>query len=132
MKTYRYLYYNLFRLWLRKKDESENARINAIITITFLSYVNIMNMPLILFAVNKYVIFDLPDININVKVWIVSLLFATGILNYVLLARKQRHTRIIDEFKLEDNHKRKKGIVLTVFYLIISLVIPLFILLSAK
>ena len=103
MKIYRYLYYNLFRFWLRKKDESESAHINAVITITFSLYVNIMSLPLILFATNKYVIFNLPDININVKIWIVSLLLGVGILNYILLARKQQHDKIIEEFKFEDN-----------------------------
>lgn len=127
MKTYRYLYYNLYRLWLRKKDESENAHINAVITITFLLYVNIMSIPLILIAANKNEIINLPEINLKVKIWIASALIGVGILNYFLLALKTQHHKIVEEFNLKSEGKRKKGIVYTVLYLVISFGIPLYI-----
>jgi|SRR5690554_6727910 len=108
MKTYRYLYYKLYCIWLKKKDEVENAHINAVITITFLMYVNIMSIPLVIMAVYKYEIINLPEINFNVKIWIVGVLIGTGILNYFLLARKKQHVKIVEEFKLEREEKRKK------------------------
>jgi hypothetical protein len=131
MKIYRYLYYNLFRLWSKKKDESEIAHINAIITITFLLYVNIMSIPLIIVATHKYGSFKFPEPNITIKVLIGFILIGAGILNYILLARKQQHTKIMEEFKLDVKKNRKKGMVLTLFYLIFSLAIPLFISLFA-
>jgi hypothetical protein len=127
MKTYRYLYYNLYCIWLKKKDEPENAHINAVITITFLLYVNIMSIPLILLAASKNEIINLPESNLNVKVWIAAILVVTGIFNYFILARKRQHNKIVEEFKSKSVEKRKKGITYTIFYMIVSFGIPLYI-----
>lgn len=125
MKFYRYLYFNLYQLWLKKKDEPENAHINSVITITFLLYVNIMSIPLISLAASKREIINLPKV--NVKIWIAVILVSVGIFNYFLLARKRQHNRIIEEFKSESEKKRKKGMAYTIFYLIVSFGIPLYI-----
>jgi hypothetical protein len=127
MKTYRYLYYKLYCIWLKKKDEPENAHINAVITITFLLYVNIMSIPLILLAASKNEIINLPESNFNAKVWIAVILVVAGIFNYFILARKRQHNKIIEEFKSESEGKRKKGITYTILYMIVSLGIPLYI-----
>ncbi|MBT3208713.1 MAG: hypothetical protein HN704_15250 [Bacteroidetes bacterium] len=127
MKTYRYLYYKLYCIWLKKKDEPENARINAVITITFLLYVNIVSIPLILLAIHKNEIINLPEIGSNVKIWIGLILVGAGIMNYFILARKKEHAKIIEEFKMENKSKRKKGMVYTILYLIVSFGIPLYI-----
>ena len=127
MKTYRYLYYNLYRIWLKKKDEPKNAHINAVITITFLLYVNIMSIPLILLAASKNEIINLPESNFNVKVWIAVILVVAGIFNYFILARKRQHNKIIEEFKSKSEEKRKKGKTYTILYIIVSFSIPLYI-----
>lgn len=127
MKFYRYLYFNLYQLWLKKKDEPENAHINSVITITFLLYVNIMSIPLISLAASKKEIINLPQVNVNVKIWIAVILVSVGIFNYLLLARKRQHNKIIEEFKSESEKKRKKGMAYTIFYLIVSFGIPLYI-----
>lgn len=127
MKTYRYLYYNLYCIWLKKKNEQRNARINAVITISFLLYVNVISIPLILLAVYKKEIISLPGINTNVKMWIVILLITTYILNYIFLGRNEQHNKVIEEFKSENEKKKRNGLFFTVLYLIVSLGIPLFI-----
>ena len=127
MKTYRYLYYKLYCIWLKKKDEPENAHINAVITITFLLYVNIMSIPLILLAASKNEIINLPENNFNAKVWIAVILVVAGIFNYFILARKRQHNKIIEEFKSESEGKSKKGIAYTILYMIVSFGIPLYI-----
>lgn len=127
MKFYRYLYFNLYQLWLKKKYEPENAHINAVITITFLLYVNIISIPLILLAALKNEIINLPQMTVNVKVWIAVILVVAGIFNYFLLARKRQHNKIIEDFISESKEKRKKGMVYTIFYLVVSLGIPLYI-----
>lgn len=127
MKTYRYLYYKLYCIWLKKRDEPENAHINAVITITFLLYVNIISIPLILMAVYKNEIINLPEINFNVKVWIAVILVGVGIFNYFILARKRQHNKIIEEYKPESKENRKKGMAYTILYLIVSFAIPLYI-----
>ena len=127
MRVYRYLYYNLFSIWLKKKDEYENARINAVITITFLIYVNAFSIPLVFLAISKNEIVNLPENNLSTLIWIAVFLLFVGVLNYFSLARKECHNRIIDEFKAESQVKRKKGLILTTLYLIISFSIPLII-----
>ncbi|MDG5801076.1 hypothetical protein QA597_11975 [Marinilabiliaceae bacterium ANBcel2] len=127
MKFYRYLYFNLYQLWLKKKDEPENAHINAVITISFLLYVNIISIPLIFLAASKNEIINLPQMNVNAKIWIAVILVSAGIFNYFLLARKRQHNKIIEEFKSESKERRKKGTAYTIFYLIVSFLIPLYI-----
>lgn len=127
MKVYRYLYFKLYCIWLKKKDEPENAHINAVITITFLLYVNILSIPLIFLAASKNEIINLPESNFNVKILIVFILIVAGIINYFLLARKEQHNKVIEEFKSESNEKRKIGMAYTVLYLVVSLGIPLYI-----
>jgi len=62
MKIYRYLYYKLFCIWLKKRDEPENAHINAIISISFLVCINIISIPLILMAVFGTDTISFPEI----------------------------------------------------------------------
>ena len=112
---------------MKKKDEPENAHINAVITITFLTYVNLFNIPLILLAIYKYEIINLPENNMNVNVWIGIILIGAGIFNYFLLASKKQHVKILEEFKQESEGCRKKGMAYTVLFLIISFGIPLYI-----
>lgn len=127
MKLYRYLYYKLYCIWLRKKDKPEDAHINAVITITFLIYVNIISIPLVWLAAFKSEVINLPEVNTEVKIWIVGLLVVTGLLNYFILARKKKHEVIVEEYNKESDKQRKKGLSYTWLYIVISLGIPLYI-----
>lgn len=127
MNIYRYLYYKLYCIWLKKKDEPENAQINAVITITFLISVNLFSIPLVLMAIYKKDFISLPEINLNISALIAIALVWIGIFNYFLLARKKQHVKIVEEFKMESAGKRKRGIRNTLLYLIISFGIPLYI-----
>ena len=127
MKLYWYLYYKLYCIWLRKKDEPENAHINAVITITFLIYVNIISITLVWLAAFKSEVINLPEVNTEVKIWIAGLLVVTGLLNYFILARKKKHKIIVEKFNKESDKQRKKGLFYTWLYIVISLGIPLYI-----
>jgi hypothetical protein len=109
---------------LKKKDEPENAHINAVITITFLLYVNLFSVPIISLAAFEKRILNLPESNFEVKALIALILIVAGLFNFFLLARKKQHINIIDEFKMESEEKKEKGMLYTVLYLIISLGIP--------
>lgn len=127
MKTYRYLYYQLYRIWLKKKDEVENARINAVLTLTFSLCINIINIPLILLVLLKTEIIRLSEIDANEYIFIPIVFLVGGIFNYLLLARKKQHKKIIEEFKSECEAKRKRGMMFTILYLVMSIGIPLYI-----
>ena len=126
MKTYRYLYYKLYCIWLKKKDEVENARINAVMTLTFLFYINLISL-----AFFQKDLIGIYEIKANMRIVIPAIMITGGIINFLLLARKKPHEKIIEEFKSESEAKRKKGVGLTVLYIIVSIGIPLYTLLSA-
>lgn len=132
MKTYRYLYYKLYYLWLKKKDEPENAHINAVITMTFLEYTNIFSIALIILIATKKRIIILPEFNSNTKIWFVLVIIFTGIFNYFYLARKRKHNKIIEEFNSEGLKQSKRDYAVTILYIIFSLLIPLYIFLFTK
>ena len=127
MKKFRYLYCQLYSLWLKRKGEQKDAHINAVITLTFLLYLNIISIPLISLAVFNYELVDMPGIDDRIKILIILILIGTGLLNYFLFARKEQHQRIIDEFASESDKKRKLGMLIAIFYIVISLGIPLYI-----
>lgn len=127
MRIYKYLYYKLYCLWLKKKDEPENAYINAVISISLLIGFNLASIPLVMMALfgrNMFVNFEFPP---NWIIYILVILF--GISQYFLLAHKGRYLKIIDEFKNESEIKRKKSLLYTWVYIIITIGIPFFIVL---
>lgn len=93
MNTYRYLYHKLYCIWLKKKDEVENARINAVMILTFTLYANFMNILLIILVLTKKDILRLTEINADMRIVIPVILITGGISNYLLLAQKNSMRR---------------------------------------
>lgn len=122
MKFYRKLYYNLYLLWLRKKDEKSNAKINAVITLTFFSYINFLTIYLLIFAFWKDFKNHMPGLS-NYKYEIVGVLTLIGILNYFHLGRKRNHDNIVREFSPQKN----SYIINSSLYLIVSFMLPILI-----
>ena len=127
MKVLRSLYYYLFCIWSSKKDEPWNAHINAVITMSFILYVNLISIPLILMSVFRNEIIDLPELSSNMKILIIGGLILVGTINYFLFAHKTKHKRILEGYLEMSDNRKKKGIIITVIYLIVSLAIPLYI-----
>ncbi|WP_421921218.1 hypothetical protein [Marinifilum sp.] len=125
MKIYKYTYYILFLLWQKKKDEPENAKINAILTITFAMYLNILSTPLIALAFLKKDLVVMPEL--KSKVIIVLLLIMVGIINYTFLAKKDKHNKIIKKFAQERSNQLNFSKFLVFVYLAISFGLPLYI-----
>ena len=110
---------------MKKKNELDNARINAVITITFSLYVNFMNFFLILLVAFKGNIFKLPEQSLKVNIVIVIFLILIGILNYLILGREKQHKRIVDKFYSNDYKKKQIGVCTAVIYLLLTFGIPL-------
>lgn len=125
MRVYKYLYYNLYRIWLKKKNETENARMNAVITLTFSLWINMLNIALISFVIFNKDIFNLPESSLKVNIWIGIIIVFIGILNYLLLGRKKQHNKIIDKFETNSKRKNKTGGYITLIYILITFSIPL-------
>jgi hypothetical protein len=125
MKYYQFLYYNLIKIWKKKKDEIENAPINGIITITFFPFLNLASIPLIIMAILGTSALNIPTFN----KWNVLYFFAVfGFVNYWTLLRKGKSKQIIERFNKLDFKVQKKGYQLTITYMVVSLAIPLIIL----
>lgn len=125
---YRYIFYKCYCLWLKKKDEPENAHINAVLSLTFLVYLNLIDIPYISFAILKKDIFHLPHTSFTIKIIICIVMIGIGLLNYFLLAYKKKYLKIVEEFNSESEEQRERGILFVWIYAIITIGIPLFIL----
>jgi len=132
MKTYRYIYYNLVLLLLRKKENPDDAKINAMLLISLLVFINFLNVfSIIVVASKKNLInlsyFNLAEFMYDIKLWGVGFFLSLVVYNYFFLARKIIFSEIIKEFEGKSEIDKKKGMVRTVFLLIISFGLPLFI-----
>jgi len=128
MKIYRYIYYKCYCLWLKKKDEPENAHINAVMSITILIYMNLLDFLFIFSTIFKDVKLKLPVVSTNVKIVICTIMISFGLLNYFLLAYKKKYLKLIKEFKDETEKQRKRGTIYVWIYAIVTIGIPFFIL----
>jgi len=86
-----------------------------------------MSIPLILMSVFRDEIIDLPELSNNMKIPIIAGLILVGVINYFLFAHKTKHKRVLEQYLEISDNRKKRGIIVTVVYLIISLAIPLYI-----
>ena len=128
MKIYRYIYYKCYCLWLKKKDEPENAHINAVMSITILIYMNLLDFLFIFSTIFKDVKLKLPVVSTNVKIVICTIMISFGLLNYFLLAYKKKYLKIVEEFKNETEKQRKRGTLYVWIYAIVTIGFPFFVL----
>ena len=125
MKYYRFLFYNLTLIWKRKKDEVENASINGIISISFLTILNVLSILLIIMTIFGRTSISIPEIE---NKWITFLIvIAYGILNYFILMHKGKHKKHFERFDNLSDREKKIGMIVTISYSIISILIPLYI-----
>lgn len=129
MRLYKYLYYKLYCLWLKKKDETESAYINAVISISLLLGFNIASIPMILMAIFGKDSIPFPELPSK---WILYLIvIAFGVSQYFLLAHKKKYLKIVDEFKKETESQSRKGFLYTWIYIVITIGIPFYIVIFA-
>ena len=115
MKFYRYVIYKLYNWGLKKNSDTPIT--NVIITLTFVHFVQLFSLYLILLRI-------FPQINIFKKVdeiYIGLALLVIGIIHYFLIYNKTRWAKYIEEFKNEDNTKSKRGNIMVITYLIGSI-----------
>jgi len=115
MKFYRYLIYKLYNLSLKKNSDTPIA--NVLLTLTFVHFVQLFSLYLILLRI-------FPQVNIFKKVdgiYIGLALIVIGIIHYFLIYSKIRWAKYIEEFKNEDSSKIKRGNKIVIAYLIGSI-----------
>ncbi len=123
MKLYKFIYYRLYCLWLLKKDEKDKAHINAAISISFLIGINVLTIPILFIPLFwKYPNLSVPP---TFKWLVFSLVFGLELVNTIILLSKHRYLKIIHYFTNEDEQKRKKGIVIAIVYVIITICFPI-------
>ena len=117
MKFYRYLIYKMYNWGLKKKSDTPVA--NVVITLTFVHFVQLFTIYLILL---KF----FPQINIfnNVDgLYVGIFLIITGIIHYFLIYNKKRWELYMEEFNNENIIESRRGNKLVLFYLIGSIVL---------
>jgi phosphatidylglycerophosphate synthase len=128
MRFYRYLYYKFFRFWQKSKRDGDMAEIRAASTmsLTFTMLVGgIMLLQVILFKEH----FDFGVIiNDKTKIMGVVITVFFGIFNWFFLAREKPHNAIVAEFENETEEQRKRGTLVAIVFLTVSLASPIVIL----
>ena len=126
MKKYRYLFYRFYCIWKRKKDEKKSAHINAVITITFMFYLNIIDISIIIlfFLNDKMKKFSIATPNL--KIGVVIFMIFLGLINYYRLAYNGKYLDIIKEFENISTKKDKIDNIFVWIYIILSIGIPVF------
>jgi hypothetical protein len=116
-KFYRYLIYKLYSWGLKKKGDTPIA--NAIITLTFVHYVQLFTLYMILLRF-------IPAIDVFSKIdkkYVGVFLVMFGITHYFIIYHKQRWEGYLEEFKNETPQERKRGSILVLAYLIGSILL---------
>ncbi|GEM_PF-1469481 len=123
---YQLLYYELYFIWKRKTDEVENARINAVITLTFSLFANGLSFVLILLIF--FEIDLIPDLAKGQFHLFIGLpLIMIGVINWFALGRSEAHQKIQEKFEESSLFIQKCASKIVWFYLLISFGIPMFI-----
>lgn len=101
MSFYDKLYYRLLILWSFKKNEAENAPINAVITISLMIYFNLLTLAIL--------IREIPLSSfIQDRVVFFSSLIGWGLVNAYIFLRRSKREFFRDAFnKDNENNKRR-------------------------
>lgn len=112
-------------MWLRRKSETDIAHLNAVISIAFLIFLNIVSIPLVLMTIFGKDIITIPELPPSWVLFIIVIIY--GICHYFILAHKKKYLKIAEEFKGESEEKSKKGNLYVWIYIILSIGVPLYI-----
>lgn len=124
MNMLRYIYYKLFCIWIKKKNEQSIAHINAAISMALLTFMNIISVPLLIMAYFGKDAVKFPEIP---KLYVFIFAIFYQIIFFVLFGRKKKIIKIYEEFSNESEKQKRNGNLYIWFYIIISISIPLYI-----
>jgi hypothetical protein len=132
MKIYRYIYYKLYCLILKRKD-SDRAKFSAVLIFTLLIWVNICTIPLFCIVVLKKDMFSFIDISsFQDKIYALLLFFTFFTINYVFLCSREKYLKIYNEFSNEVGIQKVKKTIFFWLYFILTIGIPVFIAFTFK
>jgi hypothetical protein len=110
--------------------ESDLPHLNAILGVSFLMFINLTTVFMVLIAViNNQFLFELP----NSEYYAGAFFLLLVLISYVLLIRDGKYLKIAQEFKKESIAQKRKGLVFVWLYIIVSFILyPVTILLIKK
>lgn len=117
MKFYKYLIYKLYSWGLKR--ENDTPVFNVIITLTFVHFVQLFTVYMVLL---KY----MPEIsifNMGKKIYLYVFGVAFIVLNYFVLYNKKRWDSYLQEYKNESKNQSRKGKIVILSYLIGSILL---------
>jgi Ca2+/Na+ antiporter len=124
MEYYKYLYYNLFCLWLKRKGEKGVAHLYAFLSITLLIVFNLASIPMVLIVIFGKENIYFPELPSREVLYILVLFY--GLVQYLILVYNKKHKKIIERFENQNNSisDRKQGVITTWTYIIVTISIP--------
>ena len=117
-KSYKYLYYKLFKLFVKVNGKNDVPEYTAMLAVATLMLCNLFAL---LNAINVFSPFwDYPEIS---RGRFFIYLIPYTLIFYFAFVFNNKYKRIIKEFKKEDEKQRKIGRRNVIFYIAISLVL---------
>src|SRR6056297_997832 len=106
MNLYNYFFYRRYKRWLKSKKWQSTAQYNALFDITFISWINLLTLILILKVLNNKTISEFPKIFLN-KWFVIISVILLFIIHYLLLCHKGKYNTIETFFDKQDKEKIK-------------------------
>lgn len=121
MRLYRYIFYVLFR-WTKRSPEVKKSAQTAFYSLSFLVFLNLFTpfVALRFFSDLNFLSF-ITKMGETSKLFYAIPLIVLAIPQYFYLLNNQRYLAIIEEFKDETKEQKLKGNIITIIYVVLSL-----------
>ena len=111
--AYKYLYYRIYSWNLQTWGKSDVPHFNALLGLTFLVFLNIYALLMIVELLTEYSFFNF----LGFGIWnAVIIYWAAGVINYFIFLYKGKYKKIAKDFVKESNIKKNKRFVWCLVY----------------
>jgi hypothetical protein len=121
LKIYKYLFYREYSFLLKHWGKEDQPEWSALFVVSFIMFLNI---GLLLLLIQLFIDIKIFSMEVAPKKEIISIGVLLGAVNYVLFIYRNKYELIVEEFKCEPPHQRKKNTNLLYLFIILSLILP--------
>jgi len=120
-KVYKYLYYRVYTWNLKTWGKKDVPEWNALYGVSFIMFLNIN---LLIFIISLFIDLHIFPIESVPKKEVLTIAILLLILNYFSFVRNEKYKLIVEEFKNEPPHKRRRNTFLLFLFVVLSFVLP--------
>jgi hypothetical protein len=104
LRIHRYIFYRLYNWNLKSFGKQDSPLLNALLELSMLIWLNVLTAVLL---IDK--IFKIKMLNLLSEKYIITIIiaFLVLIIQYFLLIHKDRHKKIIEDYKNDKSNSRK-------------------------